>query len=153
MSTDTAPQPARALGFNHIALEVGDIDEALEFYGKIFEVKLRGRGGNMAFIDFGDQFLAIAATGKTEQDSERHFGLVVDDQAKALAAAHAAGAKFLTDGGNTFWDPWGNMFQVVQYSEIQFLKAQPVLHAMGLDDLEKSESAIDELRQKGVDLS
>ena len=153
MSTDTAPQPARALGFNHIALEVGSIDEALEFYGKIFEVKLRGRGGNMAFIDFGDQFLAIAATGKTEQDSERHFGLVVDDQAKALAAAHAAGAKFLTDGGNTFWDPWGNMFQVVQYSEIQFLKAQPVLHAMGLDDLEKSGSAIDELRQKGVDLS
>ena len=153
MSTDTPSSPARALGFNHIALEVADIDEALEFYGKIFDVKLRGRGGRMAFIDFGDQFLAIAATGKTEQDSERHFGLVVDDQAKALAAAKAAGAKFLTDGGNTFWDPWGNMFQIVQYSEIQFLKAQPVLEAMGMDDLEKSETALEELRQKGVDVS
>ncbi|MDA7946303.1 MAG: VOC family protein [Hyphomicrobiaceae bacterium] len=153
MSTDTSPSPARALGFNHIALEVGDIDEALEFYGKIFDVKLRGRGGHMAFIDFGDQFLAIAATGKTEQDSERHFGLVVDDQAKALAAAQAAGAKFLSEGGNTFWDPWGNMFQIVQYSEIQFLKAEPVLDAMGMSDVGKSATALEELRQKGIDLS
>ena len=150
MGTDTSATKARALGFNHIALEVGDIDEALEFYGKIFEVKLRGRGARMAFIDMGDQFLAIAATGKSDRDSERHFGLVVDDQEKALEAAKAAGAKFLSKGGNTFWDPWGNMFQIVQYSDVQFLKAPAVLYAMGLGDIEKSETAIDELRQKGI---
>jgi len=153
MSNDNTAPKARALGFNHIALEVGDIDEALDFYGKIFEVKLRGRGGRMAFIDMGDQFLALAATGKSDLDSERHFGLVVDDQAQALAAAKDAGAKFLSEGGNTFYDPWGNMFQIVQYSDIQFMKADAVLDAMGLGDLKKSEAALEELREKGVKLA
>ena len=150
MSNETSQSKARAVGFNHIALEVGDLDAALEFYSQIFEVKLRGRGEKMAFIDLGDQFLAIAATGVEHRDNERHFGLVVDDQAKALAAAKAAGAEFLHDGGNEFYDPWGNMFQIVQYSEIQFLKTGPVLESMGLGDLEKSADALDELRQKGI---
>lgn len=150
MSNDTSQSKARALGFNHIALEVGDLDAALEFYGKIFEVKLRGRHGKMAFIDFGDQFLAVAETGETHRDGERHFGLVVDDQAKALAAAKAAGAEFLREGSNTFYDPWGNMIQIVQYSNIQFLKTKPVLESMGLGGLEKSAGALEELRQKGI---
>jgi catechol-2,3-dioxygenase len=145
-------QKARPIGFNHIALEVGDVDAALEFYGKIFEVKLRGRGGRMAFIDMGDQFLAIAATGKADRDAERHFGLVVDVQARALAAAKAAGAEFLKEGGNEFYDPWGNMFQIVQYSEIQFMKTKSVLDSMGLGELKKSDSAVNELREKGIEI-
>ncbi|NIL95669.1 MAG: VOC family protein, partial [Planctomycetales bacterium] len=127
MSND---EKARALGFNHVALEVGDIDAALEFYGRIFEVKLRGRGPRMAFIDMGDQFLAIAKTDKTHRDAERHFGLVVDDQAKALSAAEAAGAEFVGGTHNDFLDPWGNRFQVVEYGKIQFTKTKPVLEAM-----------------------
>ena len=141
---------ARAVGFNHLALEVRDLDEALEFYGKIFEVKLRGRHGKMAFIDMGDQFLAIAETNDDSRDGERHFGLVVDNQAKALAAAKAAGAEFLQEGGNSFYDPSGNMFQIVQYSKIQFMKTDAVLESMGLGHLEKSAEAINELRDKGI---
>jgi predicted enzyme related to lactoylglutathione lyase len=148
--SENSNEKARAVGFNHLALEVGNLDEALEFYGKIFEVKLRGRHGRMAFIDLGDQFLAIAETDDDSRDGERHFGLVVDDQAKALAAAKAAGAEFLQEGGNSFYDPWGNMFQIVQYSEIQFMKTKSVLDSMGLGDLEKSTTAIDELREKGI---
>ncbi len=145
-------QKARALGFNHIALEVGDIDAALDFYAKIFEVKLRGRGGKMAFIDMGDQFLAIAATGKADRDAERHFGLVVDDQAKALENARDAGAVFVEGSKNTFYDPWGNQFQIVEYSNIQFMKTKSVLESMGLGGLEKSDSAIKELREKGIEV-
>lgn len=152
MTRENSQDKARAVGFNHLALEVGNLDEALEFYGRIFEVKLRGRHGRMAFIDMGDQFLAIAETNDDSRDGERHFGLVVDDQAKALAAAKAAGAEFLQDGGNSFYDPWGNMFQIVQYSEIQFMKMQAVLESMGLGHLEKSAAAINELREKGIEL-
>ena len=54
-----AKEKARAVGFNHVALEVGDIDEALAFYGHLFEVKLRGKTQTSAFIDLGDQFLAL----------------------------------------------------------------------------------------------
>ena len=150
MSNDTSQPKARALGFNHIALEVGDLDAALDFYGQIFEVKLRARGEKMAFIDMGDQFLAVAETGDAHRDGARHFGLVVDDQAKALAAAKTAGAEFLQAGGNTFYDPWGNMFQIVQYSEIQFMKSGAVLESMGLGGLKKSAEALEELRQKGI---
>ena len=148
MSDETTPQKARALGFNHIALEVGDLDAALEFYGKIFDVRLRGRGATMAFIDMGDQFLAIAQTDDKHRDGERHFGLVVDDQAKALEAARAAGAEFLKEGGNSFYDPWGNMFQVVDYRKIQFTKTQAVLDFMGLGDLKKTPEALAELQDK-----
>lgn len=148
--SDNSNDKARAVGFNHLALEVGNLDEALEFYGRIFEVKLRGRHGKMAFIDLGDQFLAIAETDDNSRDGERHFGLVVDDQKKALAAAKAAGAEFLQEGGNSFYDPYGNMFQIVQYSEIQFMKTKSVLESMELGDLKKSDDAINELRQKGI---
>ncbi|MDH3579059.1 MAG: VOC family protein [Hyphomicrobiales bacterium] len=151
MSENASAAKARAVGFNHIALEVGDLEAALEFYGRIFDVRLRGKHGKMAFIDLGDQFLAIAETGDAHRDNERHFGLVVDDQPKALAAAKAAGAAFVKEGGNTFHDPWGNMVQIVQYSEIQFMKTQAVLASMDLEDLEKSAAARDELREKGID--
>jgi len=138
---------ARAVGINHIALEVGSLDEALEFYGRLFEIELRGRHPGMAFVDLGDQFIAFAEGRTQSPDATRHFGLVVDDQAAVLAAAREAGAEIF--GGNSFLDPWGNQVQVVAYSEIQFTKTPEILQGMGVE-LEKSEPALKELRDKGL---
>src|ERR687897_2535687 len=140
----------RLVGINHIALEVGDVDEALEFYGRIFEFTLRGRGGRMAFIDMGDQFIALAAGRSQPPDSDRHFGLVVDDKEATRRALEAAGAELLPGRGLDFRDPWGNHVQVVQYSDIQFSKTAEILRGMGLDRLEKSERARQELAEKGL---
>jgi lactoylglutathione lyase len=141
----------RLVGLNHIALEVGDIEEALEFYGRIFEFELRGRGGRMAFIDMGDQFIALAVGRTQPPDSHRHFGLVVDDKEAARRALQEAGVDVQPRGSVDFRDPWGNHVQVVEYGEIQFTKAGNILRGMGLEDLEKSEQALDELRAKGLD--
>lgn len=137
----------RAVGINHIALEVGSIDEALEFYGRLFEIELRGRHRGMAFVDMGDQFIAFSEGRTQGPDASRHFGLVVDDQAAVIAAARDAGVEVF--GSNSFRDPWGNHVQVVAYSEIQFTKAPEILRGMGLE-LEKSESALRELQDKGL---
>lgn len=137
----------RAVGINHIALEVDSIDEALGFYGRLFEIELRGRMRGMAFVDLGDQFIAFAEGRAQDPDASRHFGLVVDDQAAVLAAAREAGVQIF--GGNSFLDPWGNHVQVVAYSEIQFTKTPEILRGMGLE-LEKSASALRELEEKGL---
>ncbi len=144
---------ANFLGFNHIALEVGDIEEALEFYGKLFEVKLRGRGSRMAFIDAGDQFLALSEGRTQKADEHRHVGLVVDDRESLREALEGTEAKVIRNepgGGLDFLDPWGNYWQVVEYENVQFTKAPEVLEGMGLADLEKSEKALGELRKKGM---
>jgi catechol-2,3-dioxygenase len=138
---------ARAVGINHIALEVGSLDEALAFYGRLFDLELRGRIPGMAFVDLGDQFIALAEGRTQEPDRARHFGLVVVDQQAVLAAARDAGVQVF--GGNSFLDPWGNHVQVVAYDEIQFTKAPEILHGMGLD-LGKTEAAQRELRDKGL---
>ena len=138
----------RLVGINHVAVEVGDLNEALDFLGRIFEVELRGRGGRMAFVDMGDQFLALAEGRSQPPDAERHIGLVVDDREGTLAAAREAGAEMI--GDNDFLDPWGNHFQVVDYRDIQFAKTERVLAGMGLDGLDKSERARGELRAKGL---
>jgi lactoylglutathione lyase len=138
---------ARAVGINHVALEVGDLEEALAFYGRLFELELRGRVPGMAFVDLGDQFLALAERRERAPDAERHFGLVVDDREAVLAAARDAGVRVF--GGNSFLDPWGNHVQVVAYEDVQFTKAPEVLRGMGLD-LGKSASALEELRAKGL---
>jgi lactoylglutathione lyase len=141
---------ARLIGLNHIALEVGDIGEALEFYGRIFEFRLRGRGGRMAFIDMGDQFIALAAGRTQPPDSHRHVGLVVDDKEAARRALQEAGVAVQPSGSVDFRDPWGNHIQVVEYGEIQFTKSDSVLRGMGLEGLRKSEQALEELRSKGL---
>jgi lactoylglutathione lyase len=141
---------ARLMGLNHIALEVGDIGEALEFYGRIFEFRLRGRGGRMAFIDMGDQFIALAAGRTQPPDSHRHVGLVVDDKEAARRALQEAGVAVQPSGSVDFRDPWGNHIQVVEYGEIQFTKSDSVLRGMGLEGLRKSEQALEELRSKGL---
>jgi catechol 2,3-dioxygenase-like lactoylglutathione lyase family enzyme len=141
---------AKLVGINHIALEVGDIDEALAWYGQFFELELRGRGGGMAFVDLGDQFIAFARDAKPHVDRERHFGLVVDDKAAVRAALEAAGVALTRAPNCSFRDPWGNHVQVVDYREIQFTKTPEVMRALGLD-LEKTERALAELRAKGID--
>jgi catechol 2,3-dioxygenase-like lactoylglutathione lyase family enzyme len=141
---------ARLVGLNHIALEVGDVEEALEFYGRIFEFELRGRGSRMAFIDMGDQFIALAAGRTQPPDAHRHFGLVVDDKEAARRALQEAGVDVQPRGPVDFRDPWGNHVQVVEYGGIQFTKADHVLRGMGLEGLEKSERALEELRAKGL---
>ena len=138
---------ARAVGMNHVALEVGSLDEALAFYGRLFDLELRGRIPGMAFVDMGDQFLALAEGRTQGPDAQRHFGLVVDDRAAVLAAAREAGVAIF--GGNSFRDPWGNHIQVVAYEDVQFTKAPEILRGMGLE-LEKSESAKRELNDKGL---
>jgi predicted enzyme related to lactoylglutathione lyase len=140
----------RLVGFNHVALEVGDIEEALAFYGRLFTFELRGKSESMAFIDLGDQFIALQAGRKQPADDGRHFGLVVDDKEAARLALVTAGIA-LTDGPFLdFRDPWGNRIEIVGYDNIQFTKAPNVLRGMGLAHLAKNEHAKQELAEKGM---
>jgi lactoylglutathione lyase len=141
---------ARAVGLNHIALEVGDIEEALAFYGRLFEFTLRGKSERAAFIDLGDQFLALQKGRKQPSDDGRHFGLVVDDKEAVRAALTAADVKILPGRFLDFLDPWGNRIEIVGYDNIQFTKAPHVLRGMGLADLAKTPQAIKELADKGM---
>ena len=141
---------ARLVGINHVALEVGDLDEALALYGRLFDFELRGRVPGMAFLDMGDQFLAIAEGRRQPPDDGRHFGLVVDDKEAVRAAVEREGLERRPGRRLDFYDPWGNRFEVVDYRDIQFTKTAEVLRAQGLDGLEKSERALEELRAKGV---
>jgi lactoylglutathione lyase len=150
MPGQSARAKPRSVGINHVALEVGDIDEALAFYGRLFEFSLRGRSETMAFIDMGDQFIALSTGRSQPKDQHRHFGLVVDDRAPVRLALEELGAEILPGRGLDFIDPWGNHIQVVEYRDIQFTKAPEVLGAMGLDHLGKSEAARRELADKGI---
>ncbi|HEV2873562.1 MAG TPA: VOC family protein [Thermoleophilaceae bacterium] len=141
---------ARLVGINHVVLEVDDLDEALAFYGRLFELELRGRVRGMAFVDMGDQFLVLAEGRSQPRDEERHFGLVVDDRDEVRRRLKGTRAELLGGRGLDFRDPWGNHVQVVQYGDIQFSKTPAVLAGMGLDGLAKSESALRELREKGL---
>src|SRR5579863_5891202 len=141
---------ARAVGFNHVALEVGDVDEALAFYGKLFYFSLRGKSRDMAFIDLGDQFIALQRGRTQPADDGRHFGLVVDDKEAVRRAMADAGVEALPGPFLDFRDPWGNRIEIVGYDNIQFTKAPHVLRGMGLERLEKSNSALKELADKGM---
>src|ERR1700722_9465532 len=141
---------ARAVGFNHVPIEVGDIEEALSFYGRLFEFSLRGKSADMAFIDLGDQFLALQKGRRQGADDGRHFGLVVDHKAAARRALEAAGVEILPGPFLDFYDPWGNRVEIVGYDNIQFTKAPHVLRGMGLAHLGKTPGAIRELTEKGM---
>jgi predicted enzyme related to lactoylglutathione lyase len=140
----------RVVGFNHIALEVGDIEEALDFYGRLFRFELRGKSEAMAFIDLGDQFIALQKGRKQPADDGRHFGLVVDDKEAARKTLEAAGVALLDGPFLDFRDPWGNRVEIVGYDNIQYTKAPNVLRAMGLTHLAKNEKAKRELAEKGM---
>jgi lactoylglutathione lyase len=145
------PGKARVIGINHVALEVGDVDEALDVYGRLFEFELRGRVPGMAFIDMGDQFLAIGTSGdRREPDAGRHFGLVVDDPEAVREAVAREGLESLPSMGSGlgFRDPWGNRFEIVAYADVQFERTPGVKRALGIEGLEKSESARREIAEK-----
>jgi catechol 2,3-dioxygenase-like lactoylglutathione lyase family enzyme len=141
---------ARAVGFNHVALEVGDIEEALAFYGRLFDFELRGKRDDMAFIDLGDQFLALQTGRRQAPDDGRHVGLVVDDKEAARRTLAEAGVQTLPGPFLDFLDPWGNRIELVGYDNVQFTKAPDVLRAMGLAHLRKNASALEELAAKGM---
>ena len=139
----------RLVGINHVALEVGDIEAALAFYGSIFTFTLRGRAPGQAFIDLGDQFLALAEVpGKRAGETPtRHFGLVVEDRDAVRPLIEAAGATILPGGFLDFLDPWGNRVEIVGYAQVQFTKAPAVLAALEVDGT-KDDRAIKQLRDK-----
>jgi lactoylglutathione lyase len=146
-------RPARVIGINHVALEVGDIEEALAFYARLFGFELRGRVPGMAFVDLGDQFLALAEGREQPRDDGRHFGLVVDDLGAVRRALDEHGIEAIETGGGSgfdFYDPWGNRVEVVEYSEIQFERTPGVKRKLGIEGLEKSESARREIEERGL---
>ena len=141
---------ARLVGINHVALEVDDIEQALEFYGSLFEISLRGRGPSMAFIDMGDQFIAFSRGRRQPADEDRHFGLVVDDREAVRAALSDRGIAVAPEGSVDFSDPWGNHIQVVDYRDIQFSKTPAALRAVGGEALVKRPEARREMSAKGL---
>jgi lactoylglutathione lyase len=143
---------AKLIGMNHVAIEVGDLEAALELYGRLFDFELRGRVPGMAFIDMGDQFLAVSEGRRQGPDDGRHFGLVVDDLEAVRAAAQDAGLEVADSGlgGLDFRDPWGNFFQAVAYSEVQFERPPGVKRKLGIEELEKSEKAQREIEERGL---
>jgi predicted enzyme related to lactoylglutathione lyase len=145
-----ASKKARAVGFNHVALEVGDIEAALAFYGRIFDFELRSKSATAAFIDLGDQFIALQKGRTQPADNGRHFGLVVDDKEAVREALADAGVEPLPGPFLDFLDPWGNRIEIVGYANIQFTKAPNVLRGMGLSHLSKNKTAIKELTDKGM---
>jgi len=145
------PAKPRLIGINHVALEVGDIDEALAFYGRFFDFTLQSRSATMAFIEMGDQFLALSQGRSQSPDTDRHFGLVVDTREGLRARMEAAGVRFTSEKRMDFLDPWGNQVEVVPYQDIQFLKDRAVLSMLGAAELRKTEAAKSELREKGVE--
>jgi len=141
---------ARAIGINHVALEVGDVDEALAWYARFLEFELRGKRPAMAWIDLGDQFIALSAGRRQGSDEGRHFGLVVDDKEAVRAALRDMGVAVAPSGGLRFDDPWGNQVEVVDYRDVQFTKAPAILDALAPAGLEKSDEARAELARKGL---
>jgi lactoylglutathione lyase len=144
------PDRARLVGINHVALEVGDLDAALELYGRLFAFELRGRVHGMAFIDMGDQFLALSEGRRQARDDGRHFGLVVDDKQAVREAVEREGLEVVPGRRLDFFDPWGNRFEVVAYEDIQFERAPGVKRKLGIEDLGKSAAAQEEIRDRGL---
>ena len=141
---------SRVVGINHVALEVGNIEEALAFYGEFLIFELRSKSENMAFIDLGDQFLALQKGRSQSKDDGRHFGLVVTDKEAVRHSLEEMGVEILPGRFLDFYDPWGNRIEIVGYQGIQFTKAENVLRGMGLDSLGKTDAAIRELADKGM---
>jgi lactoylglutathione lyase len=147
--SDTDTRKARALGINHVVLEVDDLDKALEFYGWILEFSLRGKSDHNAFIDLGDQFIQLTLGRTQVADTKRHFGLVVDDRQAVKRAMERLGIKSINDRLNIL-DPWGNRIEIVPYDDCQFTKTPQVLAGMGVAPIAKTANVIEELRKKGM---
>ena len=136
----------RLVGINHVALEVDDVEQAIEFFSRLFEVARVEREPGGASIEIGDQFVALFERGVEEP----HFGLVVDDKEAVRERLAENGVELLPGDRLEFRDPSGNMIQVVQYDQVRFLKDERVLRALGLE-LGKTDAALDELRANGIE--
>jgi catechol 2,3-dioxygenase-like lactoylglutathione lyase family enzyme len=141
---------ARLIGVNHVALEVGDLDAALALYGRLFSFDLRGRVPGMAFLDMGDQFLAVSEGRRQGPDDGRHFGLVVDDKESVREAVAAEGLPMSRPPRLDFLDPWGNRFEIVTYGDIQFDRVPGVKRKLGIEGLQKSPRALAEIAERGL---
>ena len=150
MTKQAAAPKAHAIGINHIALEVGSVDEALEFYGRFLEFEIHERSNTEAFIYFGDQFINFTKNSDRRPDRLRHFGIAVDDKPLARRTLEAMGVKLLDSRFLDFLDPWGNRVEITTYANIQYTKADHVLRGMGLSHIKKTEQALEELRAKGM---
>jgi catechol 2,3-dioxygenase-like lactoylglutathione lyase family enzyme len=150
MTADRSPDKANAVGINHIALEVGDIDKALEFYGSFLNFDLRSKSETAAFIYFGDQFINFAKGRSQEADDKRHFGIAVDDKERVRETLKKMGVEMMPGRFLDFLDPWGNRVEITTYQNIQFSKAPGVLKGMGLEGLGKTDEAMKELAEKGM---
>ena len=147
---DTQVKKARAVGINHVALEVGDIDAALEFYAKFLDFEVAEKSRDAAFIYFGDQFINFTRWSDRQPDRQRHVGIAVDDKALARKLLEDMGVRLLDTRFLDFLDPWGNRIELTTYTNIQFTKADHVLRGMGLGHLKKTDAALAELRAKGL---
>ena len=142
----------RLVGFNHVALEVGDIEEALAFYGRLFAFELRGKSDTMAFIDLGDQFIALQKGRQQPADDGRHFGLVVDDKEAARKTLEAAGVACLTVRSSISAIPGATASRSSATTTSSSPRRRNVLRGMGLAHLTKNASAKQELAEKGMAL-
>jgi len=140
----------KLIGINHVALEVGNIDEALEFYGKFFEFTLQSKSDKMAFIELGDQFIALSTPRNQPGDNDRHFGLVVDQRDGLREKLEEAGVEIVTPRRLDFLDPWGNRIEIVPYADIQFVKQKGALASLGVEQIRKTAAAKQELLDKGI---
>ena len=140
----------KALGVNHVAFEVDDLDAALAWWARFFDFELRGRVPGMAFIDLGDQFVALSEGRSQPPDAHRHVGIVVEDKEALRAALADAGEEVNTRGNLRMRDPSGNQIEIVDYRDVQFTKTPAVLRALGVEGLGKSERASKELASKGL---
>ena len=150
MSGRSKALKACAVGINHVALEVGNIQEALDFYGEFIDFEISKQSDTAAFIYFGDQFINFSLGRKQGPDNERHFGIAVDDKELARRALEDMGVVFLDGRFMDFLDPWGNRIEITTYTNIQFTKADHVLRGMGLEHLKKNENSILELAKKNM---
>ncbi len=144
---------ARAVGINHVALEVDNIAEAVAFYAKFIDFEIESQNDTQAFIYFGDQFINFTKGRTQGPDQERHFGIAVDDKELVRETLIDMGVTFVNGPESRFldfFDPWGNRVEIVTYVKIQFSKADHVLKGMGLEHLKKTDEAIAELSDKGL---
>jgi catechol 2,3-dioxygenase-like lactoylglutathione lyase family enzyme len=138
----------RLVGINHVALQVDDLEAAVSFYCDLFQPTSVDRSEpDAAFLEIGDQFLALFERGSREE--EPHFGLVVDDKDATRRVLAEHGVDVLPGHRLDFRDPSGNRVQIVQYDQIQFTKDERVLRGMELE-LGKTEAALGELRERGL---
>ncbi len=146
----TIPTKATAIGINHIALEVGNIAEALAFYGSFLNFTITSQTEDAAFIYFGDQFINFAKGRTQASDEKRHFGIAVDDKELVRNTLTQMDVTLLGGQFLDFLDPWGNRIEITTYTNIMFSKTTAILRGMDMDHLQKTDQALGQLNKHGL---